>query len=344
MRSRRLVPTLAAGALLALAGCGGGGSEDASTTAAPATLPFPPTAFEPGTGPREQGVPSGTAVRTGGRAEGIAVDPETHLALVGVKRPGGDTLDLIDVRSGRLVRRISVPGAPRHVVLGEPGGPFLAPLEDANALAIVDPRTGRDELVRDVGDHPHDATWADGTAYVANEFDATVSVVRDGRVVRKGTVDAQPGGIRAVGDQLAVISVRAYTVELLDRDTLAQGGSQNVGYGPSHVVTDGSRLYVADTRGNGISVFDTRPQLRFAARVPVPDSPYGMAIDAQRKRLWVTRTAANAVAEIDLSGRTPRLVRSLPTIQQPNTVGVDPTSGRLAVASATAGAVQLLDP
>lgn len=346
MRSRRSVPTLlAAGALLAgAAGCGGSGSS-ATTPSTTPTLPFPPTAFEPGTGPREQGVPSGTEVRTGGRAEGVAVDPETHLALVGVKGgPGGDSLDLVDVRSGRLVRRVRVPGAPRHIVLAQPGGPFLAPLEDANALAMVDPRTGRDELVRDVGDHPHDATWADGTAYVANEFDATVSEVRDGRVVRKGTVDAQPGGIRAVGDQLAVISVRAYTVELLDRRTLAQGSSQNVGYGPSHVVTDGSRLYIADTRGNGISVFDTRPQLRFAARVPVPDSPYGMALDTRRKRLWVTRTAANRVAEIDLSGRTPRLVRSLPTIQQPNTVGVDTTSGRLVVASATGGALQLIDP
>jgi DNA-binding beta-propeller fold protein YncE len=81
-------------------------------------------------------------------------------------------------------------------------------------------------------------------------------------------VDVQPGGIVALpGGTVAVVSVRAYTVELLDRD-LRPLGSQNVGYGPSHVVADArGRLYVADTRGGGISVFDTQPRLRFAARV-----------------------------------------------------------------------------
>ncbi len=346
----RAVPTVSALVLtgaLAVAGCGGGDSATTTRAGASTTsgLPFPPTAFEPATSPPTSGTPAGTVVRVGGRAEGVAVDPQTRIAAIGVKGAagGGDVLALVDTRTNRLVRRVPIPSAPRHVELAKPGGPFLVPDEDTDQLSEVDPRTGQIRSTR-VGDQPHDATWSDGAAFTAEEFSATVTEVRNGRKVRTGVVDAQPGGIRAVGDKLAVISVRAYTVELLDRDTLASGGSQNVGYGPSHVVTDGSRLFIADTRGDGISVFATDPVLKFTARVPVEGSPYGMAIDPRRKRLWVTRTARDEVAEIDISGDEPRVVRSLPTIRQPNTVGVDEASGRLVIASASDGAVQLLDP
>jgi DNA-binding beta-propeller fold protein YncE len=90
-------------------------------------------------------------------------------------------------------------------------------------------------------------------------------------------------------------------------------------------------------------VFETQPRLRFVARVALPGSPYGLAMDRERDRLWVTRTARNEVAEVDVAGR-PRVLRTLPTVQQPNTVGVDPASGTLVIASATTGTVQLLRP
>ena len=349
MRRRLTVAT--ALAALAVAGCGGGDDEreDAGarrdggpglgTAAAP--LPFPPQAFEPGQGGQPADDLAGRIVRVGGRPEGVAVDPETGLVAVGVKGP--DALVLLDVRTGRIVRRVPLPSAPRHVQLAEPGGPFLVPAEATDELVEVSPRDGRTRSTK-VGDNPHDATWRDGTAWTADEFSSTVSEVRDGRTVRRRPVDVQPGGIVALDDgTLAVVSVRAYTVELLDRNGRTLG-SQNVGYGPSHLVADRrGRLYVADTRGGGISVFDTRPRLRFAARLALPGSPYGLALDAGRDRLWVTRTARNEVAEIDISGR-PRVLRTLPTLQQPNTVGVDSRTGTVVVASAASGQVQLLSP
>ena len=351
MDRHRLVPALLVAGVLGLVaaqGCGGGSADSAdggggSTTP---TLPFPPQAYEPAEAPPTDGTPAGTIVRTGGRAEGVAVDPQTGIAAVGVKgaQTSDDYLALVDVRAGRLVRRVDIPSAPRHVELAEPGGPFLVPAEDANELALVNPMSGQTQTTK-VGDHPHDATYLGGSFYTANEFAGTVTEVRNARAVRTGVVDVQPGGIRAVGDKIAVVSVRANTIELLDSDTLAQGGSQNVGYGPSHVVVGPqNRLYVADTRGGGISVFETEPELKFVARLAIPDSPYGLAMDEQRQTMWVTRTGANQVAQVDISGDEPRVVRNIPTIRQPNTVGVDESSGRLVIASATEGAVQLLDP
>jgi DNA-binding beta-propeller fold protein YncE len=155
-------------------------------------------------------------------------------------------------------------------------------------------------------------------------------------------VDVQPGGVVVTGDYVAVVSVRAYTLELLRRDTLARLGAQNAGYGPSHVVADAAgRLYVADTRGGAISVFETRPRLKFAARIALAGSPYGLAV--HNDRLWVTLTARNQLAEIAL-GAKPRVVRTLPTVRQPNSLAADPRSGRVLVASRSAGTLQLIDP
>jgi DNA-binding beta-propeller fold protein YncE len=310
---------------LALAGAGAGcGREDEAPgsgggrtpAAAPALgsaaegLPFPPKAFEPGAGPAQAEEAGGRMVEVGGRPEGIAVDPESGLAAIGVKGP--DQLVLLDVRTGEIARRVPLSSAPRHVQLAQPGGPFLVPAEATDELVEVFP-DGRTRATK-VGDNPHDATWRDGTAWTADEFSSTVSEVRDGRTVRREPVDVQPGGIVALRDgMLAVVSVRAYTVELLDRE-LRTLGSQNVGYGPSHVVADRQdRLWIADTRGGGLSVFETQPRLRFIARVALPGSPYGLAMDRERDRLWVTRTARNEVAEVDVAGR-PRVLRTLPTV------------------------------
>lgn len=339
---------VAVGLAVVVAGCGG--DDDGPSSERPPAraaerpaLPFPPRANEPAAGPRVAGARGGgRLVRVGGRPEGVAV--VDGVAGVGIKGER-DELVLVEVASGRILRRVPVPSAPRHVGVTDDGR-FLVPGEEADELALVPARGGGRVVRVPVGDNPHDAAGSasDDTAYTADEFGSTVSAVRGGEVIRSAPVDAQPGGVVVVGDQVAVVSVRAYTVELLDRRTLRGSGSQNVGYGPSHVVADAAgRLYVADTRGDGISVLSTRPRLRFEARVAVPGSPYGLALDARRKRLWVTRTGRNEVGLVDVAGR-PRLVRSLPTIRQPNTVGVDEASGRLVVASATDGTVQLLDP
>jgi DNA-binding beta-propeller fold protein YncE len=162
--------------------------------------------------------------------------------------------------------------------------------------------------------------------------------------VRTAPVDVQPGGIVAVGDRIGVVSVRAYTFELLDPETLRGGGSQAAGAGPTHAVADpDGRVYVTDTRGDALSVFATRPRLKFVGRVRLPGSPYGIAIDPRRGRLWVTLTARNELVELSL-GDVPRERRRLRTVRQPNTVAVDLRRGRVAVASRTDGTLQVVDP
>ncbi len=330
-------------ALLAGACGSGSGEDDPSRPAGAAVrLPFPPTAAEPASSPPTTRAPVGRVVRVGREPEGVAFDGETGIVAVGLREPA--LLALVDGASGRVRERVEIAGAPRHLELAAPGGPVLVPAEDADALVEVDLPGGAARTTR-VGDNPHDAAALGDRRAAINEFASTLSVVGGGVEAREVPVDAQPGGVVALGDdRLAVISVRAYTVEVFAAGDLRGLGSQNAGYGPTHVAADrDGRIYITDTRGGALLVFETDPRLRFVGRVPLEGSPYGLALDARRGRVLVTLTARNELVELT-TGAEPREVRRLPTVRQPNTLAVDERTGRIAVASRTDGTLQLIDP
>ncbi len=280
-------------------------------------------------------------MRVGAKPEGVVFDAETGLVAVGVNDPA--ELVLLD-RDGRVRKRVALPGPPRHLQLAAPGGPVLVPTEPANELVEVSLPDGGTRATP-VGEQPHDASaGADGRIFTADERDSTMTLVRDGRRVRTVPVDTQPGGIAAVGDQVAVVAVQAYTVELYDQRTLQGQGARNAGLGPTHVVADGTgRLYVADTRGGAVLVFTTTPRLKVAGRIELPGSPYGMAVDDAGERVWVTLSGRNQLVELR-SGDRPERLRTFATVRQPNSVAVEPGSGRVFVASRSDGTLQLIDP
>lgn len=329
-----------AACLFALAGCGEKAEPDPAS--AGPRIPYPPTAAEPARAPAPPREPAGRVVEVGNGPEGVAFDPETGLVAVGLREP--NVLALVDGASGTIRRRVPLPGAPRHLELARPGGPVLVPAEGADALIEVSLPGGERRVTR-VGDQPHDAAALGGSLFAIDELGSTLSEVRAGRLARQVPVDVQPGGVATVGDRLAVISVQAYTIELYDPARgLAGAGSRQAGLGPTHVAVDADRrLYVTDTRGDALIVYDTEPRLRWIARLPLPGSPYGLAVDAERRRVWVTLVGRNELVEIE-GGPRPRRLRSFPTVRQPNTLAVDPRSGRVAVASRTDGTLQLVDP
>ncbi len=160
--SLRLIAT--AGVLLVLEGCGSSGYGE------PRPQLDPPRATEPERGPRPEQPPAGQVVTVGREPEGVAVDPRSGLAAVAVRSP--NRLVLLDVRAGEIRREVPLPGHARHVGLARAGGPFLVPLEDADQLVEVDPRTGAKRATM-VGDYPHDATAVGDRLFTADEFGST---------------------------------------------------------------------------------------------------------------------------------------------------------------------------
>jgi DNA-binding beta-propeller fold protein YncE len=333
------MPPAAAVALLlagpALAGCGSG------------ALGELPPAAEPARSPALAERPARRVVPVGPAPEGVAVDPVSHRVAVALREPGrgAATLALVDGRTGRVARRVALPGAPRHVALVRPGGPFVVPAEPADRVLLVRPG-GAVALDVGTGRYPHDATAAGGRIFVGDERGDATTVLEGARRVATLRGAIQPGALAAArgGRAVAVVSVRERAVELYDARTLRRLGRAPAGVGPTHAVSDErERLYVTDTAGDALLVFALRPKLALVRRVYLPGSPYGIALDSARRRLWVTLTARNEVVELPAHGR-PHPLSRLAAVRQPDSVAVDPVTGRVFVTGRDAGVLQLLDP
>jgi DNA-binding beta-propeller fold protein YncE len=335
------VATKAAGVLIAalavVVGCG-----EPSTVPTP-TTGLPPPA-EPHAAPEQTAQIPGRTVQVGDAPEGVVVDAVTRTVAIAKRNP--NELVLLNADTGDITGRTPLPGFARHLQLAAPGGPVLIPVESGNALVRVELPGGRADPPITTGTGPHDAAQAqNGIVFVTNEFGGTVAALREDTVVKDFGGGVQPGGVAAVGDLVGVIDVRKNDLTIYDAAALSVIGSVAAGTGPTHVAGDRhGRLIVADTRGDTIRVFSPRPMPRELASVEQLGGPYGIAYDATRDRLWVTSTGTNEVVGYDMAGATPREVQRLPTVQNPNTLGVDATTGRLFIAGVPGGVIQIVDP
>ncbi len=325
------IATLATFATIAISACG---SEEAN-----------PPAAEPGVAPEQTGEVPGVVIDLGrGEAEGVAVDPETGVAAVATRDP--DKLFLVEspLSPEPRVREVEIPESPRHMQLAAPGGPIIFTAERSDDLVELQLPGGEVETTP-LGDFPHDATAAAGKIFAANEGGDSISVVDNGRVEITLPASEQPGGIAAAGNVIGVITVAERTLSTYDAETLEKTGEIDAGVGPTHIVAgDDGRFYVADTQGDAILVFEAGPEPRLVDRANLPGKPYGIAIDNTNRRLWVTQTERNRVVEYELTDLAPRRLRSFVTVQQPNTVAVDPATGHVYVAGRAEGELQVFDP
>lgn len=340
IRPRLAALLLATSALLlpaVLAGCGDDSSDSGGDTTTEG-----PGAAEPGGSPEATAAPAGTVTDLAPDPEGMVYDPETDILAVAVRN--ATELALIQGSTGEELRRIPLPGHARHLQLAGPGGPVLVPAEDSNTFVSVSLPDG-DATQTEVGEYPHDAAQArSGRVLVADERGGTLSVIEDGDVVHTFDDRQQPGGLAAVGDAVGVVDVGDFTLSLYDVDDEERLAAVPAGAGPTHVVgVSGERLVVNDTRGNEVLVFGTDP-LEQVGSLALEGTPYGITYDSNRDVVWVTLTARNELVGLDVSGDTPREIMRFPTVRQPNTVAVDPTTGRLWTASRSTGELQTIDP
>jgi DNA-binding beta-propeller fold protein YncE len=323
-----LAVALVAGVLLGVAGCG---SEEG--------------AAEPAQAPPVEEPPAGTVVPVGTQIEGIVADPVTHLVAVGVRAPYD--LVLVDGRTGEIAHRVTLPERLRHLQLAAAGGPVLVPGEDSGTVVSIGLPDGEVLARVPIGEWAHDATASpNGTIAVADEMGEALVLVRDGQVVHRFSDDlTQPGGVAAAGDLVGVIDVHEQTLSTYHTLERTRAGRVDAGDGPTHLVADRrGRLVVVDTRGDRLLIFATAPTLEQVEEVALAGTPYGVTYDPQRDRLWVTLTERNQLVGFGLGGGEPREVARFPTVRQPNTVAVDPDTGRVFVASRPEGTLQLIDP
>nr|CEL13936.1 Probable conserved lipoprotein LppL [Kibdelosporangium sp. MJ126-NF4]CTQ88305.1 Probable conserved lipoprotein LppL [Kibdelosporangium sp. MJ126-NF4] len=170
-------------------------------------------------------------------------------------------------------------------------------------------------------------------------------------VLRGGVAEKRISGSMFSADQVLatgqnVVVLDRLRTALFDIDLAGGtvGAGQRAGAGAANATTDRyGRVLVTDTRGGALLAFTANP-IMLRQRYPVPGAPYGIAYDPKRDLAWVTLTERNEVVGYNVAGGEPRETHRFATVVQPNSVTVDPDSGRVYVASATGGGVQVMQP
>ncbi len=315
-----------------VAACGSG---------SPSTAGGPRRAAEPAESPPLRVRPAGRSVAVGNEPEGVAWDAAAHLVAVGVRNPA--QVVFVDPRSLRVVSRVPLPAPPRHLAYDEEAEAILVPAEAADELLVVCPH--RVVGATKVGTHPHDAAAVGEDIFVADEHSDQISVVRRGRVFRTLATPHQPGGIAVVGGRwVALVAVSARVLRIYGVFSLKPVARLPAGVGPSHIVDGLPDTYVADTEGDRILAYDIGRHPRPLGAVAAPGTPYGLAADRSRDRLWVTATASNRLLEYSTLGKLPKRVASYPALRQPNSAAVDPATGQVFVAGRDAGRLERISP
>jgi DNA-binding beta-propeller fold protein YncE len=323
---------LAATLTLTLAACGGTGGEEE---------PAGKKAAEPGRAPAVTAKAAGESYSVGDLPQGAVFDDQTGLLAVATRDPF--RLQLLDPDTVDVVRSVPLPGKVRHLQLAGPGGPVLVPIESANEIwevSLPDGEVRSTEVER----QPHDAaSAANGDVVVGNEFSGSISVVRDGQVVKTFDDLLQPGGVVTDGDTAVVIDVKDYSVTTYDLDAMERVDRIAAGEGPTHgVVIGGGRLAVTDTRGGTVLIYDIDP-LKQVGEIKLGDRPYGITVDRENDLVWVTLITKNELVGLDVSEDTPKVIARYPTERQADTVAVDRGSKRLWVTGTAEGLVQRIE-
>jgi DNA-binding beta-propeller fold protein YncE len=151
----------------------------------------------------------------------------------------------------------------------------------------------------------------------------------------------------ADGGLVAAVDGRARTLAIREARSGDVLASAPAGVGPTHVACIGaSRCYVTDTRGDALLVFavgDGGHAVRLTRRVFLRGGPYGIAVDAPRRRLWVTAAAGNHLALLPAHGR-PHVLTWFATLRQPDAVRVDARDGAAIVTPPSSAVEQRVLP
>lgn len=337
MNRTRIFHRLVAGLVLVafcVAGCG------------PAAKPNKPLAVapEPAISPLPSGPVPGLVLPLAGAPEGVAVVRSGTVA-VSVRQPDG--IVLFNLADPSIRSMVALSGSARHLFLAGPDGPLLIPDETDDRFVEMNLPDGHVIESVPVGRQPHDSiAVGPDTIFVADEIANTIHIIRNGRVIRVVAAPLQPGGMAASTDGSVMVTVgvrgRRITAYRPDGSVL---GSANCGAGPTHAVTGSNGLYwVIDTNGGAVLGFRVDHHgPHQVARLPVGNKPYGVAYDQRRSTLWVTLTATDELLGLHLDGTKITSRTTYKTVQQPNTVAVDDTTGTLIVTGSTPeGALQII--
>jgi DNA-binding beta-propeller fold protein YncE len=312
-----------------VAGCSGAAPQDQQGV--------PPAG--PASAPRGGAAPAGSVTPLGAPATAVVVDPRTRTVATALTGPPRLVLTTLD--STAPPRQIPLPGAATDLVLAAEGGPLLVPVSSPGSLVRV-PLDGAAPSRVDLDGAARGAAVVGGRTVVS--LGDRLTVLEGDRPVRTIPDFADATRLVPAGSKVGVLDAGRSAMTLVDPASGEVGATVQVGNGAVDAVTDRyGRILVTDVRDSEFLALAGDPLL-LRQRYPLAGAPYGLAYDPRRDLAWVTLTARNEVVGLGVAGGEPVVVHRYPTVHQPDSVAVDPVTGRVLVASASGVGLQLIDP
>jgi hypothetical protein len=300
-----------------------------------------PVAATAARSPEAKEPPAGTISALPGTPTSMVVDARQRVLAVAVKEPAAVLLyRLTEVETLTDPITVPLPGPAQSVGLDEPGGPLLASVN--GKLVRITLPGGQTEVAPVDGELVSAVGHGDRTLVAVRDRKAVAVLGGDkvDRMISGGLYSADQ--VLSTGENAVVFDrLRNAVFELnVSAGTVDEG--LRAGEGSTNAVTDRfGRVFMADTRGGALLAFSVDPLL-MRQRHPVAGAPYGLAYDPKRDLVWVTLTERNEVVGFEVTGEEPVERHRFPTVEQPNSVAVDPSSGRVIVASATGKGIQVI--
>ena len=271
-------------------------------------------------------------VATGRAPHEVAIAPNGRQAAVVAY--GGTTVDIFDVRTARLVKRIDLaPNAGPHGLIWLDANRIVATTERSRTLVIVDPRRGSFRAIPTDQDGSHMLAVSPdrSRAYVANIISGTVSVIdlRRGLKVEDIAVGGNPEGIAITTDgrQLWVgddSGPRLRVVDLATRTTIATLPTDSPAFRVA-ISPDGKTAVTSNIGSGTLNLFDVAG-LKPLRTITVSGSRTAMqvtiAFTGNGRRLLVAETGPGTIAEVDLA--TGSVLRRIPAGKNGDGLGVAP--------------------
>jgi len=278
--------------------------------------------------------PAGFTVPVEGFASNTVLSPDG--AYLAVLSADGGAVDVIDTRESLLAERLSVPSATDltwtadglYVTRGYTGKIARFTYAAAASEDAGPTFTKRDELdaggiglLNGVAEDP-----ASHRIAVARTADRTVLVLDDtsGATLATLHATAQPFDVAFVGSTIVAADYDSDHVDMWPNGA-GSAVSLVAGAHPTRMLVDGTRVYVADADASDVAVLDvpTRTIVRHYDLAATPhqppgQTPSGMALSADDKRLFVCESGFNDVAVVDL--RSGHVEARIPTAWYPMAV------------------------
>ena len=230
----------------------------------------------------------------------------------------GDSLGVVDARSGRLVADTGVGATPTAVAAGE--GAYWVTNADGHTVSRIDPGTTAVVETIPVGNGPSGIATGAGAVWVVNSLDGTVSRIDPGTntVVQKIPVGGGPLGIVYAAGSVWVANTGDGTITRIDPESGRPTKPLQVA--ATELAFGAGTLWASERAAGQVVRIDPTTGKQVFAPIHVGNGPTGIAFG--HGAAWVANSLDGTVSRID--PETNSVTATVLTGNGPDAVAVDP--------------------